>query len=103
MRKINSDRRENHPLIKEFQDKLATLMQFWLRNSLAKIEYSKMKKRQFKIAAIDKDILFLNSKITDGAAQYSLVDVKMSKIGHQKLVCKQESQRRKENQKRDNS
>ena len=61
LRKIDPDRRENHPLIKEFKDKLATTMQFWPRNALAKMKQSKMKKRMFEIAAIDEDISFLDS------------------------------------------
>ena len=36
LRKFNPDRRENHPLFKEFKNKLATTMQFWPRNTLAR-------------------------------------------------------------------
>ena len=53
LRKINPDRRENHPLIKEFKDKLGTTMQFWPRNALAKMEQSPVKKRPLEIAAIN--------------------------------------------------
>ena len=75
-------------------------MQFWPRNALAKMELSKKKKCPFEITAIDEDVSFLNSMMTDRAAQYSSVDVKMSKIDNQKLVHKQEGQRMKENQKK---
>ena len=100
LRKINLDRRENHPLIKMFKDKLGTTMKFWPRNALAKMEQSKVKKRLFEIAAIDEDISFLNSMMTNRAAQYSSVDIKMSKIDNRRLVRKQEGQRMKENQKK---
>ena len=100
LRKINPNRRENHPLIKEFKDKLGITMQFWPRNALAKMEQSKVKKCLFEIAAIDEDISFLNSMMTDRAAQYSSVDVKMSKIDTWRLVCKQEGPRMKENLKK---
>ena len=100
LRKINPDRRENHPLIKEFKDKLGTTMQFWPRNALAKMEQSKVKKRPFEIAAIDENISFLNSMMTDRAAQYSSIDVKMSKIDNRRLVRNQEGQRMKKNQKK---
>ena len=68
LRKINPDRRENHPLIKEFKDKLGTTMQFWPINALAKMEQGKVKKRPFEIAAMDEDISFLNCMMTDPAA-----------------------------------
>ena len=56
--KINPDKRENNSLIKTFKDKLATTMQFWPRNALAKMEQSEMKKHPFEIATIDEDIFF---------------------------------------------
>ena len=75
-------------------------MQFWPRNALAKMEQSKVKRSPFEIAAIDEDISFLNSMMTDRAAQYSSVDAKISKIDNRRLVHKQEGQRMKENQKK---
>ena len=49
-------------------------MPFWHRKIIEHMEESKKGKSQVKQAAIDEDIVFMKSMMTDRAAQYSVCD-----------------------------
>ena len=49
-------------------------MPFYNRNVIKKMEESKKGKTQVEIMAIDEDIAFMNSMMTDRSAQYSVCD-----------------------------
>ena len=81
LRKIKPEKREGHPNIIKFNDKLGTTLPFWPRNILEKMEQNKTKlKNDEDKSAAEEDILFLKSMMTDRAFQYGSVDLNISKL-----------------------
>ena len=71
---MNPERRLQNPNVIKFREKLSKTMPFWPGDVIKKIELLKTGKVEVEKIAIDKDIAFLKSMITDRTAQYSNQD-----------------------------
>ena len=86
--------RSDHPKVKIFKKKLNHTMPFYKRNVIKNMEESKKGKTQVEIMAIDEDIAFMNSMLTDRSAQYSVCDkITPSVINKRHLKAQQAEQR----------
>ena len=72
LKKLPLAGRSDYLKVKIFKEKLQHTMPFYHRNVIKNMEESKKGKTQVEIIAIDEDIAFMNSMMTDRSAQYSV-------------------------------
>ena len=65
LKKLNPDRRLQNPKVKSFREKLLTTMPFWPDDTEKKLEENKKGKTDAEKFAIDEDLDFLRSMMTD--------------------------------------
>ena len=89
--KISFSKRTSHPKIKEFKEKLHQSMLFWHKNIIQQMEQSKRDKLTVEKVAIEEDIYFMKSMMSNRDAHYSGCDkVTSSVIDRRQLKSKQE-------------
>ena len=94
LKKLQSSRRASHPKIKDFKEKLHQSMPFWHKNIIQQMEQSKRDKLEVEREAIEEDIYFIKSMMSNREAHYSGYDkVTSSVINRRQLKSKQEENR----------
>ena len=98
--KLNPERRLQNPLVIKFREKLSKTMPFWPGDAIKKMELLKKGKVEVEKIAIDEDIAFLKSMITDRTAQYSNQDKTTTSIIRKRINREEQIQDRHENMKK---
>ena len=100
LKKHPLDKRADHPKVKAFKVKLQQKMPFWLIKIIEHVEESKNGKNQVEKAAIDEDMVFMKSMMTDRAAQYSSCDRITPSFIDKRYVKAQQAEKRALNEKK---
>ena len=100
LQKLPLGKRANHSKVKAFKVKLQQTMPFWHRKIIEHMEESKKGKSQVEQTAIDEDIVFMKSMMTDRAAQYSVCDKITPSIIEKRYVKAQQAEKRALNEKK---
>ena len=102
LRKLNPERRSDNPKMKLFQEKLQNTMPFWHRDVEKRMEGSKNGKNEVEKIAIDEDIAFLKSMMTDRVASYCSQDKVTLKLEEKRLLraTQEEARSRKEEERK---
>ena len=100
LKKIPLGKRGDHSKVKAFKVKLQQTMPFWHRKIIEHMEESKKGKSQVEQTAIDEDIVFMKSMMTDRAAQYSVCDRITPAFIDKRYVKAQQAEKRALNEKK---
>eukprot|EP00918_Siedleckia_nematoides_P069451 GHVU01151493.1.p1 GENE.GHVU01151493.1~~GHVU01151493.1.p1 ORF type:complete len:160 (-),score=36.18 GHVU01151493.1:103-582(-) len=92
--KLNPERRMDSVKVKEFQEKLSMTMPFWPRDVMKQMEDSKKRKSSYETVAIEEDMKFLSSMMTDRVALCEGNDIKTSNYEEMRQTRKEQQEER---------
>ena len=92
--KLNPERRMDSVKVKEFQEKLSMTMPFWPRDVMKQMEDSKKRKSSYETVAIEVDMTFLSSMMTDRVALYEGNYIKTSNYEEMRQTRKEQQEER---------